>query len=114
MKTFDLIEFDSVEVEANVESSAQLLDTEHPGWHEKISIDMLNMCYDSDCIAGQLELVGGNPDFGKYGISVNDIAYSYTRGFYIPIDYTIESYSTKESYEFLCRLWKEEIAKRLV
>lgn len=108
MKTFD-----PIEVEANVAESARLLDVEHPGWHEKIYVGLLDMDYEKLCIAGQLKLVGENPDRGVYGCCINKIAYSFTRGFYIPNDYTIENYSEKESHDFLGRLWKEEIAKRL-
>lgn len=48
-----------IDYAARVSAGAELLDREHPGWHDKIDLSMLNLAADVSCIIGQL--------YGSYG-----------------------------------------------
>lgn len=104
---------DPIEVETNVADSARLLDTERPGWHDQINLDTLDMRYEKQCIAGQLNLKALNPDEDDV-VFPESISFSYKRGFCLPPEAEIEGFSNLESWEHLTKLWKEEIFQRQI
>jgi hypothetical protein len=104
-------------IQGIIQRSAAKLDNEVPGWHKRINVDTLNMGSDSYCICGQLKInLLPNPDKEIPEnkriwpvAAVDELAYSTTRGFYIPL--SIEIIGKKSNT--LEQLWRYQIAKRI-
>lgn len=102
--------------QAIVNRSAKLLDVEVPQWHKKINVEDLRMGDETYCICGQLGIAcRENPDFvipenkRKYRKTINEMAFSITRGFYVPLDIG----GNTKWFDIVGRLWKYQINKRL-
>lgn len=86
-----------------VSESAKQLDRDVPGWHDKIDLDEFNVLNTKNCICGQLDLSGPNPDKDRSSRTPHSIFYSVSRGFYCP---------EPKQDSFLQELWTEEIQQR--
>lgn len=102
--------------QAIVNRSAKLLDNEVPQWHKKINLDTFHMGDESSCICGQLGITErANPDFAipdskrKYRKTIDELAYSVTRGFYVPLNIG----GSPKWFDIIGRLWEYQINKRL-
>jgi hypothetical protein len=105
-------------VQCIVKASAEKLDVDMPGWHKNIDLDTFNIGSDSRCVAGQLNIATRpNPDHSmkdnKYPRAfANELAYSFHRGFYIPITIDVVNSGGKYPHILLQRLWVHQIKKR--
>jgi len=99
----------------NVRTSAVLLDSEVPSWHDKINTEKLDMMSFANCICGQLGIGAENnpddPDECNYASDTLDM--SYTRGFFIDDYIVATNFDVKEVNRIkLKEWWLEEIAQR--
>lgn len=99
-------------LQARVQNSAKLLDSEVPGWHTQINLNKLNMNDWSNCVCGQLKLGDA-------------MAGNESRGFYLEFTEKLDNYGQSDKMKkngfinedsnmrVLRRLWTFQIKKRL-
>lgn len=96
-----------ISLQERVKNGINYLDSNHPGWHEKIDLDTLNIEFPSKCIMGQLDLEDEIRSENKF------TAYPYLEDtIYLGMDLFIEE-DLRENWNILQECWENEIKNRL-
>lgn len=88
-----------------VRRSAETLDTTHPGWHNLIEVEELNMRYDGLCIASAI-----NADSVDSAKQLDPD--SVSMGFYLP-EAGVFKVDRDQRWEDLTQMWRDQVQIRL-
>lgn len=86
-----------------VATGADELDSQNPGWFEKVNTDHLNTENPDTCILGQV--------YGDYFIALELLGWSFSDGFRLGFDLR-SAEESHDAYTALKNLWTAEISAR--
>lgn len=96
----------SFEISTRVGRGVAFLDTEYPGWREKIDVDLLDIQLGNCCALGQLY---GSYRAGEYKLRLNEVT-AGRLGFFAKRAFDFKSYILRYiEYFLLTRAWKRAL-----